>query len=459
MSLKKLFGGSIKSSVFPLLKTSVFAGGLNLVSLLYFIANTSKESYGLFVTLLSFFSIFQQFISGYDESLLRFLPGEVEKKRYTLIGNIILIKFVLAVSVIICLLFVGTEIYKILKITNIEYDTFYYLFLILNVKLMVLVFHGTFEKTILSFKLYNSFLIINGCVASINLMGTYIVVQIFNCQIIYYAILNLITITISMVFGFLCIQHHNNRILFKIINQMNFTNFYLDYSNFIKKYSVPLNIVSLFSLAKNHGLNLILARFAGVELVGILSVIRVSFDFLHNFFSNTLNKLYPVIFNKIEKINDLKLTKFYIKLYIIIISIRLLIIGCLFCLGKFILNMLGIHDNNLALYMFYIYGIEFFCQHFLTYLNLCIAAGKSTHGIMLGSIVRSMVGSILMIGMYALYDVRGLMISFPIATLISIPIMWRHVNGAVPVILLKQSYYLTVLIASASMIIISNYIY
>lgn len=443
---------SLSESLQYLLKTSLFAGLLNIFSLLYFIKSSNNEDYGLYILLLSIYALPQVIISGLDESILRFLDEKNTINKRHLIMCTLGFKYLITLPILLIIILNYEFIKYFFNIANSSYTI---LIIILCIRFTMIPLQNTIDTAILATRRYQFLYIKNILGAVANTIGTILIVEILNSEIIMYATLNTLLIIVSILFILYNINKQSS-----VLKKINLSNFNLsiirqEYNNTFKSYSIPLNAVSMLSYIKNHAPNFFLAKYGTLEMITFFNIIKLPFDFIHNYIGNILKKMIPILLRKLNyhTIDGENYAR-YLLIYGFFTRIILSLILTTF--KDHYLMIMNVEESNLVNFIFIILLIDFILQFFMTYLILDISLGKSTQPILIGSIFRFLSLIFLMFVLNYLYGLYALFLAYPLSTIISIYPMIKILMDEWRLNILLKLYLITSLIGS--LIIINAFI-
>lgn len=436
---------SLREALAYALTSSFSAGAMNFVAVIYYMSNVRRESWGIFLTLMSVFALFQRILSVFDESIGRFVPVERNVVRYRLIGSVFLIKSVIAIPFIVLIIAMERHVNTLLHIENAS--LFYALYYLIALRCFVDSFQSAARETCQGFLLYNGTLVINIVIAFLNLLGVFIIVRYFDGNIVYYAMLSILQSCVTLSLMAFLLRRYSSRMMRYVAIYLPRCGIKAAFRNIIPSYTMPVGMAAAVSWLKSHAPNLVLGAGVGVEAVAIFDIVRRPFDFFHNFFGNLIKRLYPAIFARAARYGEKE--AMYKKIFLYGLLARLLFLMVFIAIRDYYLEWMKIGDMDLAVFVFGVFGVDFLGQYLLTYLTLAVAAGKNTNGILISAVVRNVMSSVLLAVFFMLYEEKGIAISLLVSTVITIPIMWRHVVSDMPIRWIKVAYSLFALVAVA----------
>ena len=405
-------------SIKNIFKASLFAGCLNFLTLVLFLKYVNKYEYGNYLILFSLFAFAGRTLQGIDDIILRFQNANLNNnfKKFLITAFFIKISFFILISVL-CLViiyqFPSLTIYTEKNISKILLFSTLLLSFLITIKTFLI-------SSVYSKLLYKSVFKKNTLTSIINFILTLILVAYFEASVIYFIWMSIllevlqILLYADLVFQF--INKFQNR---KKIMQKKYFLFF--YKNYVKSYALPLvgnNIFSYFN--KDHGTNVVLGAVFGPQFVSIISISKLLFEFIHNFISNFIRKLYPVYLHY-QKLNKIR-ANFFKKIFYFGNSFYILICFILLFFKDYYFSFMRMENTKTNILIFIIISFEFIFKFMPSYLGLSIPVSKKTIGLLISNLFRTIVTWIFVfIGVYynnilvcLLGHIFGIIVSTPI---------------------------------------------
>ncbi len=386
----------IKNSLENILKTSFIAGSINFLATVYFIANVDKIDYGSYLIIFGIFAFAPRILQGIDDLVVRF-NHEIKKKNANFFFCFsVTLKLSLSILIVTIIVIIFKKFFLNVEVNfSNKYKT---LFIIIIFAQCIL---SSLRQILFNFVLsklkYKKIYKINFIVSIVGFFGTLLIVKNFQSSIIFYIALQLITNVIQIIYF---LNDLSKKVLDIEIKNWNLKFIYFYYKNYIKKYALPISAshgVSYFQ--KDHGPNAIIGSFFGPEIISIIAISKLFYEFIHNFLSNVLRKLYPVYFF----FNNKKLLKKSIFRKIFYLgNFAYLVVGIIFLIFyEIYFNKMGLDTNQINFIVFLIISYEFAFKFTASYLGIGLPISKNTKGIFYANIVKTIASLIIVfLGVY-----------------------------------------------------------
>ena len=396
---------------FIVLKSKLFSASISLLSSIIIIRALPKDEWGLYILTLTFFAIFEIFLSGTDASLTRFIPTSGKKKQHQLVATVLSIKTILTILFLFLFIFLYDISINLLNIPVNNISIFQNLYLIISI--------GFISKYILTtvLVLLNAYLLYDFIfrLTILNSIATLLIallVSHLGLNIWQFAILTTFFSYIYAIVSFYTFFNRGKlsyRLLFKSINIKTFK---YTFTNQISSYSLPLFGVGLMSYIKNYLPSFILGTAVSLESLAVFNIFKRLTDFLHKGQASFIQGLYPRLFKMVSEEN-----KTVVKLYFLGFAIRFFVFLTLYFGYEIVLDVYDINQTKYTYLIFLMLISVFLTMYFATFFNLIIQSKVSTFTILKTSIFRSSLFIALVPLGYAYYGLLGLISSIFIAEL------------------------------------------
>lgn len=410
-----------KSAIKNIFKTSIFAGGITFLVNLFFLANVNKPDYGIYLIIIGLFAFSSRLLQGVDDVIIRFFNEKKNKQQNSFFITSLIIKiFLTFVAGIIVIIFFSDYINSFQLSINI-YSLKYFI-LIIFIFSFILCIKQLFLCLMYSCLEYDKIYSINLFTSVINAFLIIVLVSKYQSNIIYFIWINITITSFQLVYYFFTFS----KIQIQKSKNVSFSK-YLKYyfKEYYVKYGLPISIShGLGYFNKDHGPNVFIGTFFGPEILAIISICKTVFEFIHNFVSNVLRKLYPVYFhyNSINAIKNKIFKNIFLAGNLIYILIGLLLLASYHSY----FNYMNIENNGLNFLIYLIFAFEFIFKFTPSYLGISIPTSKDTRGVLYSNFFRSLISLIfIFIGIF-LENVLISLAGITFGIIISIPLLLRY---------------------------------
>lgn len=381
------------SLIQPLYKSILHLLGVNglgyfvllLISVIIF-RTVDKSYYGLYVILISLFAIIELLMTGFNDSIMRFLKDKIPlKEKQNIVFFVICYKYSLILFFICCALIARKIGFFEFLIGNYQQVSE-----VVDSFLLVVILNGVIS-TLIS---------INNCIlnsqkkykltANIGLIRN-IVYLIIVLLLSYNTTNYLHYLYASIILSGLILIFLSNKI-YKDFNE--FYIFSILKSNlslttgkkYIFPYVSPLTASSVLTYVKNHLPTLILGKEFSLENVAVFSILKTFFKALHSVSSSFVDPMMSKFLELKENIIDF--SKQIGTIFVYSFLLRLILFAAVVILIEYIFLAYNIENSGVNQFIFYVLGIEFIIAGMILIYGIVLRLENNTKKVFKASLIR-----------------------------------------------------------------------
>ena len=361
---------------------------LLLISIVIF-RTVDKSHYGLYVVMLSLFAVIELLMTGFNQSIARFL-----KDKIPLVDKQSIVLFVLCYRYLLIFLFIAV-VYPAKHYGFFEFliDNYSEVEDVVDSFLLVVILNGIFSTFIgvnngilnsqHHYKLTANLSLIRNMVYLL-----IVVVLSFYTQDYLDYLYSSIAVSVA-VLSYLSIKINKDFSEFSIPSLIKL-NFSFDIGKkYIFPYSTPLTVSSLLTYVKNHLPILILGKEFALEDVAIFSILKTFFKALHSVSGSFIE---PMMSKFLElKNNYINFTKTINIVFYGTFLLRSFLFVVLSLLIQYVFLIYKIGNNEINQFIFYVLGIEYVVAGMILCYGIVLRLEKDTKKILVASIARFIV--------------------------------------------------------------------
>jgi O-antigen/teichoic acid export membrane protein len=358
---------------------------LFLTSIIIF-RTVDKSFYGLYVIMLSLFSIVELLMAGFNDSIVRFLKDKIPlKDKQEIVLFVLLYKYLLIFIFILCI-FIARQ-YGFLEYLIGNYDE---VSNVVDSFLLVVIINGIISifiginSAILNSQQKYKYTANTALIRNIFYLLVVISLSFYTKNYLHYLYSNL---TISLVLLILLSVK-----IFKSFKEFSLLNIIkaevsIDVGKkYILLYASPLTASSLLTYTKNHLPILVLGKEFNLDDVAVFSILKTFFKALHSLSGSFINPMMSKFIDLKNNAND-----FSKKIRLIFFGtflLRFLLLILLSLLIQYLFWIYKIENNEVNRFVYYVLGVEYLIAGMILVYGIILRLDKTTTKVLFASLIR-----------------------------------------------------------------------
>jgi len=390
---------------YKVLSSQILASIILFLSSIVLIRSLSKDDYGLYILVTSYFAFFELLLGGFNASLIKYIPTSGKKMQHELIATILVIKTIIVIFIEIALFYLYPFSYNFLNIPEDKIQIYSIIYIILSFAFLFKYIGNTISALINAYMLYDSMFKLSILNALVTLFIA-LLVWFFKLEVWQYVFLSILWIFLNMNILFFILYKQKKLSLRLLQKSCQIITIKKVLQEKVLSYSLPLFGVGILSYIKNYVPNLIFGSLISLESLAIYNIFTKIITIIHKGYASFLQKLYPKLFQMVNSRSSAINKLFWIGLFIRIFFFCLLYFGY-----DYLVELYKISWNSYNSLIFIVLLSSYLLMYFATFGNLVVLSKKKTVGLFISSFIRNVPSLFIYYYGFIFYGMKGFIVA------------------------------------------------